>query len=167
MREALFRAAQQGAYFTDEETVGRWQDDDLTTLVVDGSLCRIDAVAAPPPADDPLVVWPYPRGTMHIIDRANCADHFLRANRDYHLVTEASLGDIPAGPALLFTPFDTVLPSIRLDDDGHLVFRGRRIDVMLNELSLAHLVRHGVLPAPTGSRPPGTRRSSRRPGPIW
>jgi hypothetical protein len=148
MREALFRAAQQGAYFTDEETVGRWQDDELTTRVLDGSLAPIPAASAPRPQDEPLIVWPYPRGTMHIIDRANCADHFLRANPGFQLVTEAGLtdpADLPRGPVLLFTPFDTVVTAIRHDDSGYLTMGGRRISAMLNELALAHLVRHGVL----------------------
>ena len=150
MREALFRAAQQGAYFTDEETVGRWQDQELTDRVLAGSFVALPPAQAPAAPAEPFIVWPYPRGTMHIIDRANCADHFLRANPAYQLVTEAGLGEparLPAGPVLLFAPFDTIMASVRLDPDGYLVFAGRRVSVLLNELSLAHLVRHGVLPA--------------------
>jgi len=148
MREALFRAAQQGAYFTDEETVGRWQDDRLTDRVLSGSFVALPPAVVPAMPGNPFIVWPYPRGTMHIIDRANCADHFLRANPEYQLVTEAGMGNpvrVPAGPVLLFAPFDAIMPAVRLDREGYLVFAGRRVSVLVNELSLAHLVRHGAL----------------------
>ncbi|MFI7677445.1 hypothetical protein [Actinophytocola sp. NPDC049390] len=152
MREALFRAAQLGAYFTDEETVGRWQDDELTDRVLAGSLVPVTAATAAPPTGEPLVVWPYPRGTMHIIDRANCADHFLRTSPEFQLITESGLDgpvELPAGPVLVFAPFDTILPKLRVADDGYLTLAGRPITALLNELSLAHLVRHGVLAADT------------------
>lgn len=148
MREALFRAAQQGAYFTDEETVGRWQDDRLTDRVLTGSFVALPTAVVAAMPGNPFIVWPYPRGTVHIIDRANCADHFLRTNPDYQLVTEAGMGHparVPAGPVLLFAPFDAIMPAIRLDREGYLVFAGRRVSVLVNELSLAHLVRHGAL----------------------
>lgn len=148
MREALFRAAQQGGYFTDEDTVGRFQDAGLTERVLTGSLMPVPPAKADPPDGAALIVWPYPRGTMHIIDRANCADHFLRANPGFQLLTESTMdGSWPAGPVLLFTPFDTILPRLRRDGAGHLTLSGRRVTALVNELSLAHLVRHGVLAA--------------------
>jgi hypothetical protein len=150
VREALFRAAQQGGFFTDEETVGRWQDDELTGRVLAGSLVPVPAATGDPETDTPpLVVWPYPRGTMHIIDRANCADHFLTACPDYELVTESDLDrpmDLPSGPTVVFAPFDAILPLVGLDGDGSLTLAGRPITALLNELMLAHLVRHDVLP---------------------
>lgn len=152
MREALFRAAQQGAYFTDEETVGRWQDNELTDRVLAGSLVPVTAATAAPATDEPFVVWPYPRGTMHIIDRANCADHFLRTSPEFQLVTESGLDGpiaLPRGPVLLFAPFDSILPVLGVDGDGYLTLAGRPITALVNELSLAHLVRHGVLTADT------------------
>jgi hypothetical protein len=149
MREALFRAAQLGGYGSDEESVARWQDDVLTDRVLAGSFVPLSTEPAAPPTEDPFLLWPYPRGTMHVVDRANCADHFLRANPDFRLITEPGLGDpprLPDGPLVLFAPFDAVLPGIRQDGDGNLTFAGRRIGAVVNELSLAHLVRHGVLP---------------------
>jgi len=154
MREALFRAAQQGGYFTDEETVGRWQDNELTDRVLAGSLVPIPAATAAQATDEPLIVWPYPRGTMHIIDRANCADHFLRTSPEFQLITESGLDSpvaLPSGPVLLFAPFDVILPALSMDDDGYLALAGRPITALINELSLAHLVRHGVLAADTVS----------------
>lgn len=163
MRESLFRAAQRGEAYLLEETVGQFQDEELTGRVHADSFLPLPAAPVPPAVADPLVVWPYPAGTADLIDRANCADHFVRVNPAYRVLTpEGSLlcdGDgrvPPGGPTVVFASFEWLLPRLAVDPlDGYLVLAGRRIDAVLNEMTLGHLARRGSLPAP---RPVNGRR---------
>jgi hypothetical protein len=156
MRDALFRAAQLGAYAPLEDVVGGLQNEELTVAMWDGSFF---ALSSQEPAaarrERPLVVWPYPRGTADILDRANCADAFLRDAREYELVTEPRLErePLPAGACVVFAPFEALVPRLRADQSARLCLGDRPVDALVNELSLGYLIRNGVLDGEVAALP--------------
>ena len=151
MRDSLFRAAQQGNYFPMEEPVAQLQDRALTEQMFDTSLYEVECKPALLPKDEEqMILWPYPKGTGDCIDRANCTDDFLRSNPDFQVVTELGLANQPSLSAIhddlvVFAPFEVIVPELEIDDDGYLVFRGKRGHAMLNELSLGYLYRRGIV----------------------
>lgn len=153
MRESLFRAAQQGGYYPSEEIVGQYQDEALSRRCHDESLAPIDLPARERRDTPALVIWPYPTGTADAIDRASCADAFVREFPAYRVVTALGLGredlrDLASVPGdiLVFAPFEAVVPETSVDGDGVLRFRGRRVDAVTSELFPGYLRRRGTLP---------------------
>jgi hypothetical protein len=152
VREALFRAAQRGAYFPSEEPVGQYQDRGLSTRCYNGSFTPLDMPHQDRSSGPALIVWPYPAGTADCIDRANCADIFVRGNHEYRIVTELGLesgtfGDLTHNTdnLLVFVSFEALLPELAINDVGELQFRGRRCDAMMSELIIGYLQRSGLL----------------------
>lgn len=155
MREALFRVAQTGGFYRLEDTVGRYQDPALTGQVHARSFRSLDLDPPPPAAGPRLIVWPHPVGTSDLIDRANCADTWLRNEPEFDLLTSQRLADEPEAArdsagrdTLLFADFDTVLAGIGLDEDewrrGIIRWHGRPVTALLDELTLGHILRrHG------------------------
>ncbi|GAA2680213.1 hypothetical protein [Streptomyces lunalinharesii] len=155
MRESLFRAAQQGEWHTTEERVGQRQSPRRTREVWEGSWQRLEPLQpSGPPPDGAVVAWLYPRRTAAIIDRANCADRFLRADPQYRVVTEHFL-DGDESPLsnreeklLLFCPFDAAMDRLTCTEQGQLAVHGRRIDVVASEMTVGYLARAGHTPHP-------------------
>jgi hypothetical protein len=150
MRETLFRAAQPTGTTASEELVGQFQDPDLTEACWTSSLAPMPLATATGPAGPSLVLWPYPAATSDCIDRANCADHFVHTYPGYHVLTQQGLAD-PAGAALLkdanvvvFLPFEHVLGDLAVDA-GDLLFRGRRCDAAMSELTPGYLWRRALI----------------------
>ncbi|MFY1674076.1 hypothetical protein ACN27G_29690 [Plantactinospora sp. WMMB334] len=150
MRETLFRAAQPTGTTASEELVGQFQDPDLTAACWTSSLAPLPVSAVAGGADPVLILWPYPAATADCIDRANCADHFVRAHPTYHVLTQHSLAD-PAAAALLkhtnvvvFLPFEQAVADLSVEA-GELLFRGRRCDAVMSEMTPGYLWRHGLL----------------------
>src|SRR4051794_2161517 len=114
MDEALWCAAQP----VTEESVAHLQSERITRQVYERS--AVPMPTSPAPARKvrrgSTILWPYPRGSADVIDRANCADLFLRTHSEFRVVTEDGIGHgalARAGAAeslLLFCPFDAVLP---------------------------------------------------------
>jgi hypothetical protein len=151
VRETLFRAAQSTGTTAAEELVGQFQDADLTETCWTSSLAPFPTTALTGGRGEPgLILWPYPAATADCIDRANCADHYLRANPDYLVLTEHGLAD-PAGAALLkdtnlvvFLPFEAAVGDLSVDG-GELRFRGRRCDAVMTEMLPGYLWRRGIV----------------------
>lgn len=158
MREALFRVAQTGGFYRLEDTVGRYQNPELTYLVYERSFRPLNLDTPAGGAGPSLIVWPHPAGTSDLVDRANCADAFLRNEPEFDLLTSQRLADEPHAwkatadrDTLLFADFDTVLAGIGFHEDewrhGILRWHGRQITALLNELTLGHILRrHGYGP---------------------
>ncbi|GGN38276.1 hypothetical protein FHR83_005463 [Actinoplanes campanulatus] len=151
MRETLFRAAQPTGTTPSEELVGQLQDPDLTRRCWDQSLAPITTTAAATvSAHAATILWPYPAGTADCVDRANCADHFLRANPGYHVVTPLGLAHpdvdrlLDGTDVVLFLPFEDAADELSIVDN-HLQMRGRQIDAVISELAPGYLWRHGIL----------------------
>jgi len=150
MRETLFRAAQPTGTTASEELVGQFQDPALTAACWRSSLAPLPVPTTAGPAGAALVLWPYPAATSDCIDRANCADHFVSAYPDYHVLTQQGLAD-PAAAALLkdtnvvvFLPFEQALGDLAVDA-GELLFRGRRCDAVMTELTPGYLWRRALI----------------------
>lgn len=169
MREALFRAAQHGTWEAHEESVAQGQSERITRLVYERGALPLPGSPVPPksPAPAPAraggsappgrtLLWPYPRGASDIIDRANCADLFLRTNPRFRVVTEYGLdrGSLaavdPAESVMLFCPFDAVLPRLSVTPDNLLAVDGRPVDAVASEMIVGFLMRAGLWPKPTG-----------------
>ncbi|BEL12954.1 hypothetical protein Q0Z83_111450 [Actinoplanes sichuanensis] len=151
MRETLFRAAQPTGTTPSEELVGQLQDPDLTRRCWDQSLAPITTTAAATvSAHAATILWPYPAGTADCVDRANCADHFLRANPGYHVVTPLGLAHpdvdrlLDCTDVVLFLPFENAADELTVAG-SHLQMRGRQIDAVISELAPGYLWRHGIL----------------------
>jgi hypothetical protein len=158
MREALFRAAQHGKWAAQEESVAQRQSERITRQVYERSAQPLAKPPAPArtngPAQGSTLLWPYPRGASDIIDRANCADLFLRTNSGFRVVTEYGLnrGALaaadPAENIMLFCPFETVLPRLSVTSDNLLAVDGRPVDAVASEMIVGFLMRAGLWPKP-------------------
>jgi len=161
MREALFRAAQHGKWAAQEESVAQRQSERITRQVYERSglplapPTRTAGSATRGPASGRTVLWPYPRGSSDIIDRANCADLFLRTSPEFRVVTEygcdrdALAKADPAESILLFCPYEAVLPRLSVTPDNLLAVDGRPVDAVASELIVGFLMRAGLWPKPT------------------
>ncbi len=153
MRDSLFRAAQKCNYFPMEEVIAQEQNTKLAEDVFTGSFVELPvdiATVETGPNGGKLIIWPYPKGTADCIDRANCADDFLRSNQDYKVVTDLGFEHMTSlekdpDDIIVFAAFEDVIHELRLDESGYLLFRGRRCQVMLNELSQGYLHRRGII----------------------
>jgi hypothetical protein len=159
MREALFRAAQHGKWAAQEESVAQRQSERITRQVYERSALPFATPARTPSAGGPAsgrtVLWPYPRGSSDIIDRANCADLFLRTSPEFRVVTDYGLDRDalakadPAESILLFCPYEAVLPRLSVTPDNRLAVDGRPVDAVASELIVGFLMRAGLWPKPT------------------
>jgi hypothetical protein len=156
MHEALFRAALPGGPAAMDETVAPLQSERITRQVYERS-----ALPMPKPpvrawtggsvSSGTTLLWPYPRGSADIIERANCADLFLRAHPSFQVVTEGGLdrGELAAaGSVLLFCPFDAVLPRVSVTPDNVIAVDGRPVDAVASEMFVGFLMRAGLWPKP-------------------
>ncbi|MGA4992058.1 hypothetical protein [Nonomuraea bangladeshensis] len=159
MREALFRAAQHSSWVANEESVAQRQSERTTRQIYERS-----ALPLPKPATQGwtggsaspgvTLLWPYPRGSSDVIDRANCADLFLRAHPRFRIVTEYGLdrGALaetdPAENILLFCPFDAVLPRLSITADSLLTVDDRPVHAVASEMIMGYLMRAGLWPKP-------------------
>jgi hypothetical protein len=159
MHEALLRAAQQSRSVTNEESVARFQSERVTRQVYERSALPLPKPPAPArtagsASPGSTLLWPYPRGSADIIDRANCADLFLRAHSRFRVVTEDGLDRdawVAADPAesiMLFCPFDAVLPRLSVTPDNLLAVDGRPVDAVASEMIVGFLMRAGLWPKP-------------------
>ncbi len=158
MHEALLRAARQGTAHA--ESVARFQSERVTRLVYDRSalpLPKPPAPAGPRGSASPgrTLLWPYPGGSAHIIERAHCAELFLRTYPRFRVITDddldggAAAATDPARNVLLFCAFDTVLPRLSVTPDNRLAVDGRPVDAVASEMILGFLMRAGLWPKPT------------------
>lgn len=150
MREALFRAAQLGAWLAIEESIGQRQSETITRHVFERSaypcrLAAVDALTGRPAT----IVWPYPRGSPDVIDRANCADQFLRMNPHFRVLTEYTLGDQRIAlnnfseDLLVFCPFDVAVPLMDHNAQGQLCLCNRPVTAVTSEMMVGYLARAG------------------------
>jgi hypothetical protein len=142
-----------------EETVARFQSERITRQVYERSAVPLPEPSAKAGTGGSLprsstILWPYTRGASDTIDRANCADLFLRTHSRFRVVTEEGLDRLAPAPAdpregtLLFCPFDAVLPRMSLTADNHLAVNGRPVDAVASELIVGFLMRAGLWPKP-------------------
>src|SRR5690242_4427109 len=115
VHHALARVAAPARPVVSAESVAQYQSERITRRVYDRSALPFPKppVPARPATRRGTVLWPYPRGSADTIDRARCADLFLRAHPRFRMVTEDDLGRAAAEPdqsMVLFCPFDAVLP---------------------------------------------------------
>jgi hypothetical protein len=159
MHEALVRAAQHGNWMANEESVARRQSERVTRQVYERSALPLAKPPAPAwtggsASPGSTLLWPYPRGSADIIDRANCADLFLRTHSRFRVVTEDGLdrGALaaadPAESIVLFCPFDAVLPRLSVTPDNMLAVDGRPVDAVASEMIVGFLMRAGLWPKP-------------------
>ena len=160
MRESLFRAAQKGAVDPSlEEEVGQYQSLSLTKECLEESFYPTKTTSALKSQNGEFstILWPYPLGTGDAIDRANCADYFCNKNQSYRVLTTDSLDSSVSftddEKILLFAPFEYILPKLLVDNKGYLSYLGRKINVMLNELSRGYLWRNNILKLEINSDP--------------
>ena len=158
MHDALLRAAQDGRP-ANEESVARYQSERITRHVYEGSALPLSRPAEPARTGSSAsrgdtLLWPYPRGSADIIDRANCADLFLRTHSRFRVVSEddLDLGALaaadPAEGILLFCPFEAVLPRLSVTPDNLLAVDGRPVDAVASEMIVGFLMRAGLWPRP-------------------
>lgn len=153
LRESLFRAAQLCNYSPLEEIVGQYQSKRISEEMYNVSGTEIGLPDVVTEHSGPkTIIWPYPKNTADCIDRANCADHFLRNKPNYRVVTEyglelnqmndsylESLEDI-----IIFGSFEELINSLDIKSE-YLYFKGRRITAILNELSVGYMIRKGLI----------------------
>lgn len=150
MRETLFRAAQPTGTTASEELVGQFQDPTLTEACWASSLAPLPVSAAAGRAGTGLILWPYPAETSDCIDRANCADHFVRTHPGYHVLTQRGLADHAAAALLrdrdvvVFLPFEHAVADLCVEA-GELLYRSRRCDAAMSEMTPGYLWRRGLL----------------------
>ncbi|REF00898.1 hypothetical protein [Thermomonospora umbrina] len=153
MREALFRAAQRGSWAgSDEELVGGRQSEALTRRVWGRSWRPVPGpVRRRCPVPGGVVVWPYPRGSSATVDRANCADLFVRSRPGCRVMTEETFRDDKLDGAadgdrvVLFCPWDVLVPRMRCRDGGRLLVDDRPVAAVAGEAMAGVLARAGVL----------------------
>jgi hypothetical protein len=166
MHEALLRAVHVSGSAVNQETVARFQSEQITRQVYERSALPLPK--PPPPAwtgqSGRTILWPYPRGSADVIERANCAELFLRTHSGFRVVTE-DLGALttadPAESILLFCPFEAVLPRVSITPDARLAVDGRPVDAVASELMAGYLMRAGLWPKPARGVPATDRLRTR------
>jgi hypothetical protein len=159
MHEALARAAHHGRAVTDEEPVARLQSERITRQVYERTALPLAKPPAPAwtgrsASPGSTLLWPYPRGSADIIDRARCAELFLRTHSEFRVVTEdgldrGALAEADAGQSvMLFCPFDAVLARLSVTPDNLLAVDGRPVDAVASEMIVGYLMRAGLWPKP-------------------
>src|SRR4051812_48984146 len=118
MHEGLARAVRDNGPAT-QPTVAHFQSERVTRHIYETSGCPLPTpsrTAWPGASASPgrTLLWPYPRGSADTIDRANCAELFLRAHPGFRVVTEHELAGgalaaaAPSEDLILFCPFEAV-----------------------------------------------------------
>ncbi len=159
MHEALLRAAQHGRSVANEESVAKHQSERITRQVYERSALPLPRPPAPAwtggsASPGSTVLWPYPRGSADISDRAMCANLFLDTNSQFRVLTEDGLdrGALAATDSaesiLLFCSFDAVLPRLSVTPDNLLAVDDRQVDAVAGEMIVGFLMRAGLWPKP-------------------
>jgi hypothetical protein len=158
VHEALLRAAQDGGSGASQDSVARLQSERITRQVYERSALPLSMPATPAwtggSAPGSTLLWPFPRGSADVIDRAKCADLFVRTHPGFRVVTEDGLDrdELAAADAaenvLLFCPFDAVLPRLSVTAAGLLAVDERPVTTVASEMIVGFLIRAGLWPKP-------------------
>jgi hypothetical protein len=157
VHEALLRAVRPGRSVSNEDTVARFQSERITRQVYERSAQPLPSPPARPggsAAPAGTILWPYPRGSADIVERANCADVFVRTYPRFRVITDDGLesGALAAADPdenlLLFCSFEAVEPRVSVTADNRLAVDGRPVDAAVSELIVGFLMRAGLWPKP-------------------